>query len=388
MRNKAILAGLILALAGLVFTWVGCGPGGQSEPYVVGGIFSITGPASYLGEPERNSMELVTEEVNSKGGVKGHPLKLVIYDDEGDVTKARLSAEKLLQKDKAITIIGPSLTHTSMTVLEITQKAKMPLISCAAGAAITAPAKDRFWVFKTAQTDQMAVSRIYQYLQKQGLSKVAILTVSTGFGVAGKEQLNGQAPQYGIQVVGQEVFGEKDTDMTPQLTKLRGTDAQAVICWGTGPAPALVAKNMKQLGLTIPLVQSHGAASKKFIELAGDAAEGIIMPAGKLVIYQQLPDTDPQKAVCREYAEKYKAKFKAPESSFGGYAYDALRMLIQAMHKAGNDPAKIRDELENIKNFVGVSGIFNMSPEDHNGLSPAAFVMVKIHNGDFQLLAD
>ena len=176
--------------------------------------------------------------------------------------------------------------------------------------------------------------------------------------------------------------------MTPQLTKIRGTDAQAVICWGTGPAPALVAKNMKQLGLTIPLIQSHGAASKKFIELAGDAAEGIIMPAGKLVIYQQLPDSDPQKAVCREYAEKYKAKFKAPESSFGGYAYDALRMLIQAMHKAGNDPAKIRNELENIKNFVGVSGIFNMSPEDHNGLSPAAFVMVKIHNGDFQLLAD
>ncbi len=386
MRNKAILAGLILALAGLVFTWVGCGPGGQSEPYVVGGIFSITGPASYLGEPERNSMELVAEEVNAKGGVKGHPLKLVIYDDEGDVTKARLSAEKLLQKDKAITIIGPSLTHTSMTVLEITQKAKMPLISCAAGAAITAPAKDRFWVFKTAQTDQMAVSRIYQYLQKQGLSKVAILTVSTGFGVAGKEQLNGQAPQYGIQVVGQEVFGEKDTDMTPQLTKLRGTDAQAVICWGTGPAPALVAKNMKQLGMTIPLIQSHGAASKKFIELAGDAAEGIIMPAGKLVVYKQLADNDPQKAVCKEYAEKYTAKFKAPESSFGGYAYDALRMLILAVDKAGNDQAKIRDELENLKNFPGVSGIFNMSPEDHNGLSPAAFVMVKIHNGEFQLL--
>ena len=158
--------------------------------------------------------------------------------------------------------------------------------------------------------------------------------------------------------------------MTPQLTKMRGTEAQAVICWGTGPAPALVAKNMKQLGMTIPLVQSHGAASKKFIELAGDAADGIIMPAGKLVIYKQLPDTDPQKAVCKEYAEKYQAKFKAPESSFGGYAYDAMRMLILAMDKAGSDRAKIRDELEGLKNFVGVSGIFNMSPEDHNGLSP------------------
>jgi branched-chain amino acid transport system substrate-binding protein len=388
MRNKALLVGLLLALAGLVLTWVGCGQKTKSEPYVVGGIFSATGPASYLGDPEKKSLEMVAEEANAKGGVNWHPLKLVIYDDETDVTKARLSAEKLLQKDQAVCIIGPSITPSSMTVLEITQKAKKPLISCAAAAGITAPAKDRHWTFKTAQTDQMAVARIYQYIQKKALNKVAILTVSSAFGVAGKDQLLTQAPQYSIQVVGQEVFGDKDTDMTPQLTKLRGTDAQAVICWGVGPAPALVAKNMKQLGMTIPLIQSHGAASKKFIELAGDAAEGIIMPAGKLVIYQQLPDTDPQKAVCREYAEKYKAKFKAPESSFGGYAYDAIRMLIQAMHKAGNDPAKIRNELENIKNFVGVSGIFNMSPEDHNGLSPSAFVMVKIHNGNFQLLGD
>jgi len=377
--------GLALLLAGLVLA-VGCGSGSKSEPYIIGGIFSITGPASYLGEPERNSMEMVAEEINAKGGLNGHPLKLVIYDDEGDVTKARLHAEKLLQKDQVLAIVGPSLTHTSMTVLEITQKAKMPLISCAAGAAITSPAKDRFWVFKTAQTDQMAVSRIYQYCQKHGITKVAILTVSTGFGVAGKEQLLSQGSKYGIEVVGQEVFGEKDTDMTPQLTKIRGTAAQAVICWGTGPAPALVAKNMKQLGLTLPLIQSHGAASKKFIELAAEAGEGIIMPAGKLVIYTQLPDSDPQKAVCKEYTEKYKAKFKAPESSFGGYAYDALRMLNQALAKAGNDQAKIRAELEGTKNFVGISGVFNMSPEDHNGLSPEAFVMVKIHNGEFTLI--
>jgi branched-chain amino acid transport system substrate-binding protein len=386
MRRTVILCGLVMALAGLVLLWVGCGPKTKNEPLVVGGIFSITGPASYLGEPERNSMEMLAEEFNSKGGVTWRPLKVVIYDDEGDVTKARLHAEKLLQKDKAVTIIGPSLTHTSMAVLEITQKAKLPLISCAAGSAITSPAKDRAWVFKTAQTDQMAVARIYQYLQKQGLKKLAILTVSTGFGVAGKEQLLKQASQFGLAVVAQEVFGEKDTDMTPQLTKIRGTEAQAVICWGTGPAPALVAKNMKQLALTIPLVQSHGAASKKFIELAGDAGEGIILPAGKLVIYSQLPDTDPQKAVCKEYATKYTAKFKTPESSFGGYAYDAMRLLFLALEKSGGDPAKIRDELEKIKKFVGVSGVFNMSPEDHNGLTPEAFVMVKISNGQFKLI--
>jgi len=386
MKTKALFMGAVIALAGLGLILWGCGGAKKTEPYVVGGIFSISGPASYLGEPERNSLEMVAEAVNAQGGINGHPLKLVIYDDEGDVTKARLHATKLAQDKNCLAVIGPSVTDTSMAVLEITQKAKLPLISCAAGIGITAPAQERAWVFKTAQTDQMAVERIYQYLQKHQVNRVAILTVSNTFGVSGRDQLLAQAPKYGIEVVGQEVFGQKDTDMTPQLTKLRGAPAQAFICWAIGPPPALVAKNMKQLGLTIPLIQSHGAASKKFIELAGDAGDGIIMPAGKLTVWQQLPDTDPQKAVCKEYAEKYAAKFKAPESSFGGYAYDALRMLNQVLATAGSDREKIRSGVEGIQGFVGISGIFNMSPEDHNGLSPAAFVMVKIHEGGFKLI--
>jgi branched-chain amino acid transport system substrate-binding protein len=386
MRAKIAALALVLVTSGVILALVGCGPSEKTETYVVGGIFSITGPASYLGEPERNTMQMVEQEINAKGGIKGHPVKVVIDDDEGDVTKARLKVTKLLKNDLAIAIVGPSLTHTSMAVLPISQEAKVPLISCAAGVGITAPAAERRWVFKTAQTDQMAVERIYQHLQKTGLTKVAILTVSTGFGVSGKEQLLAQAPKYGIQVVAQEVFGEKDTDMTPQLTKIKASPAEAVICWGTGPAPALVAKNMKQMEMQIPLIQSHGAASQKFIELAGDAADGIIMPAGKLAVYKQLPDSDPQKAVCQEYAEKYQAKFNAPVSSFGGYAYDAMRMLAMALEKAGANREKIRDDLENTKNYVGVSGIFNMSPDDHNGLTAAAFVMVKIENGGFKLL--
>jgi branched-chain amino acid transport system substrate-binding protein len=384
MKGK-VLVGILLAVClGLFVLLGGCA---QEKPaVVVGGIFSITGPASYLGEPERNTMQMMIDEINAKGGLKGQPVKAVIYDDETNVTKARLHAEKLITKDKALSVIGPSITPSSMTVLEVTQKAKTPLISCAAAAGITAPAKDRFWTFKTAQTDEMAVARIFQYCQKHQISKVAIITVSSAFGVAGKEQLLAQAPKFGMTVVGQEVFGDKDTDMTPQLTKMRSLPAQAVICWGVGPAPALVAKNMKQLGFTIPLIQSHGAASKKFIELAGDAADGILMPAGKLAIFKQLPDTDPQKKVCQAYDDMYRKKFNAPASSFGGYAYDAMQILKMAIEKAGTDKAKIRDAIEGTKNYVGVSGIFNMSPEDHNGLTPEAFVMVKIDKGEFKYL--
>jgi branched-chain amino acid transport system substrate-binding protein len=384
MKGRVVVGIFLAVCLGLLVLLGGCTS--EKPAVAVGGIFSITGPASYLGEPERNTLQMMVDDLNAKGGIKGQPVKVVIYDDEANVTKARLHAEKLVTKDNALAVIGPSLTHTSMTTLEVTQKAKVPLISCAAGVDITSPAKDRAWVFKTAQTDQMAVSRIYQYLQKQGLSKVAIFTVSTGFGISGKKQLEEQAAQYGITIVANEVFGEKDTDMTPQLTKIRGANAQAVICWGTGPAPALVAKNMKQLGFTIPLIQSHGAASKKFIELAGDAADGILMPAGKLAIFKQLPDTDPQKKVCQAYDDMYRKKFNAPASSFGGYAYDAMEMLRMAVEKVGLDKAKIRDAIEGTKNYVGVSGIFNMSPEDHNGLTPEAFVMVKIDQGDFKYL--
>jgi branched-chain amino acid transport system substrate-binding protein len=384
MRARTIVKISLALSLGLSLLLGGCSK--EKPSLVVGGIFSITGPASYLGEPEKNTLQMLVDDVNAKGGIKGQPVKVVIYDDEANVTKARLNAEKLLTNDKAVAIIGPSITPSSMTVLEVTQKAKTPLISCAAAAGITAPAKDRFWTFKTAQTDEMAVARIFQYCQKHQITKVAIFTVSSAYGVAGKDQLLAQAPKVGIEVVGQEVFGDKDTDMTPQLTKFRSLPAQAVICWGVGPAPALVAKNMKQLGFTIPLIQSHGAASKKFIELAGDAADGILMPAGKLVVYKQLPDSDPQKKVCQTYEDMYQKKFNAPASSFGGYAYDAMQMLKMALEKSGADKAKIRDDLENTKNYVGVSGIFNMSPEDHNGLTPDAFVMVKIEDGQFKLI--
>jgi branched-chain amino acid transport system substrate-binding protein len=378
--SMGLMALLALALVALLTAPV------LAADIVIGGLFSITGPQSYLGEPERNTLEMAVDEINAKGGINGNKIKVVIYDDEGDANKARLNATKLMDKDKVIAIIGPSLTPTSMAIIPITQPAKLPLISCAAGVSITSPAKERPWVFKTAQTDQMAVGRIYQYLNKHKIKKVAIITVSSSFGVSGKDQLLAQAPKAGIEVVAQEVFGEKDTDMTPQLTKIRATPAQAVICWGTGPAPAIVAKNIKQLGMTIPLIQSHGAASKKFIEYAGDAANGIILPAGKIAVYMDLPDSDPQKAVIQNYVKNYEARFKTPVSGFGGYAYDAAHLLFLAMSKGGADTPKIRQELESIKNFPGVSGIFNMSPEDHNGLGPDAFVMVKIENGTWKLL--
>jgi branched-chain amino acid transport system substrate-binding protein len=354
------------------------------DSYKIGGVFAITGPASFLGDPEKKSMQMVVDEINAKGGIDGHPLEAVIYDTEGDPTKAVLAAQKLISKDSVLAIVGPSLTPTTLAIMPIAEKDSIPLISCAAGIKITEPVKP--YVFKTAQSDVLAVAAIYEHMKKQNIKKVGIITVENAFGESGKEQLLAQASKFGIEIVQSESFGAKDTDMTAQLTKLRGAQPDAIICWGTNPGPAVIAKNAQQMNLKMPLYQSHGVASPKFIELAGEAADGILLPTGKILVAQQLPDSDPQKAVLLRYIEDYEKRFQIPVSGFGGYAYDAMQMLAKALKDSEGDKKKIRDGLEKISGHTGVTGTFNFSPEDHNGLGADAFVMVRIEKGTWKLL--
>jgi branched-chain amino acid transport system substrate-binding protein len=374
----------LMALAiGLV---MGLSPslGWAKDPYKIGGVFAITGPSSFLGDPEKKSLEMVIDEINSQGGVDGHPLEAVIYDTEGDPTKTVLAANKLISKDGVLAIIGPSLTPTTLAIVPVAEKEKVPLISCAAGIKITDPVKP--WVFKTAQSDVLAVAAIYQHMKQKGIKKIGILTVENAFGESGKEQLTAQAPQFGIEIVQADSFGAKDTDMTAQLTKIRSAQPDALVCWGTNPGPAVVAKNVKQMNMKIPLYQSHGVASPKFLELAGDAAEGIFLPTGKILVAKQLPDSDPQKVVLTKYINDFEKRFQMPVSGFGGYAFDAMNLLAKAMKGTEGNKEKIRDALEKITGHVGVTGTFNFTPQDHNGLGADAFVMVQIQNGDWKLL--
>ena len=278
-KKEVVMSGIhCRVFFSLLFVVLTACPALGAPPIKIGALFSITGPASFLGEPERNTAQMVVDEINKAGGIGGRTLELVMYDTQGDATKAVQAATRLIKEDKVVAIIGPSTTGDTMAVIPLVEKAQIPLVSCAAGIKITEPVKK--WVFKTAQNDSLAVARIYEQLKKQKISKIAVLTVSDSFGSSGREQLTAQAKSYGIQIITDETYGPKDTDMTAQLTKIRGTQAQAIVCWGTNPGPAIIARNVKQLGLNIPLYMSHGVSSKKFIELAGDAAEGIILPSG------------------------------------------------------------------------------------------------------------
>lgn len=355
-----------------------------APPIKIGALFAVTGPASFLGEPERNSAQMVVDEVNKAGGVKGRKLELITYDTGGDATKAVQLANKLVKNDNVVAIIGPSTTGDTMAVIPVVEKAGIPLISCSAGIKITEPVKKS--VFKTAQNDTLAVAKIYEQLRKEKKTKVAILSVSDSFGSSGREQLKAQAKNFGIQIVSDDTYGPKDTDMTAQLTKIRGSQAQAVICWGTNPGPAVVARNAKQLGLTLPLYMSHGVSSKKFIELAGDAAEGIRLPSGKVLVADLLPKTDKQKPALLAFIKDYQNHYKAEGDHFGGHAWDAVMLLKGAIERGGDTPAGIRNALENTRNFAGIGGVFNYSARDHAGLTKDAFVLVEVRKKDWVLV--
>ncbi|MGD8562057.1 MAG: ABC transporter substrate-binding protein [Desulfarculaceae bacterium] len=376
----------VVGLLMLVFMATGNWPALAKEPYKIGVVVPITGVASFLGEPKRNTAQLIADRVNKGGGINGHPLELVIYDTESNATKTLLAVKKLIKRDEVLGIMGPSRSGNAMAVIPTVERFKAPLIAMAASRKIGAPVDKRKWVFKVVPGDDLAVRLIYGFMKKKGIRKVALMTVSSGYGISGREQLQKLASQYGIRVVADITYGPKESDLTAQLTKARGSGASAIINWSIGPTQILVTRNWKQLGIKIPLYQSYGFASKRNIELSGGAAEGVILPVARVCVANELDPKDPHYQVATQYKKLYETKFKSEVNLFGGHAWDAINQFVAALKAVGPDRAKIRDYQENLKNFVGINGTFNRSPQDHAGLSPDCYVMVQVKDGDWHLL--
>jgi len=246
------------------------------------------------------------------------------------------------------------------------------------------------WIFKSPQRSSVAVEKVYQYLRAKKVKKIALITASDGFGRDGKRWLTMLAEKFGLEIVADESFGARDADMTTQLTKIKNTDAQVIICWTIGPAGSIVAKNVKQLAIKLPLIQCHGLPDPKYIELAGSASEGNVMPSTKLMAYSELPDSDPQKAVITEFVRLYNDVYdydkQFPINTHSGYAWDAIYIVANAMKKVGTSNVMLRDAIEQTKNYIGISGIYNISPKDHNGLGTNSMVMVMIWKGGWNLV--
>jgi branched-chain amino acid transport system substrate-binding protein len=350
----------------------------------VGAILSVTGPASFLGAPEAKTLEMMVEDINAKGGINGAKVELVIKDSGGSPEKAVSFAKQLIDEDKVFAILGPSTSGETMAIKNIAEEGKTLLISCAAAEVIVNPQAK--YVFKTPQMDKHAVIKIFQQMKKMNISKIGVLSSNTGFGKAGKEQIEKLAPEYGITVVISEVYDKAATDLTAEVTKVKAATVQAIVNWSIEPAQAIVIKNARQIGLTIPIFQSHGFGNIGYVKAAGSAAEGVIFPAGRLLVADALSDKNPQKALLLSYKKSYEAKYKEDVSTFGGHAYDAMLILAEAIKASGTDKEKVRTAIENIKGLIGTAGIFNFSATDHNGLDLNAFEMLTVKDGKFTVL--
>ncbi|MDK9705143.1 MAG: ABC transporter substrate-binding protein [Sulfuritalea sp.] len=356
-----------------------------ADPIKIGSVLSVTGPAAFLGDPELKTLQLYVEKINKEGGVLGRQLQLVHYDDGTDASKANSFTKRLIDDDKVDIIVGGTITGSTMSMIPLVEKAEVPFISLAGAVVIVEPVKK--WVFKTPHTDRMAAEKVFDDMKKRNLTKVALLSETSAFGASGKKETEAMAAKMGITLVANEVYGPKDTDMTPQLTKIKNAaGVQAVFVFGLGQGPALVNKNYKQLGITLPLYHAHGVASEEFIKLSGPAAEGVRLPAAALLVADKLAANDPQKPVTTAYRKAYHDRFKEDVSTFGGHAYDGLMIAVEAFKRAGStDKAKVRDAIEATKGFIGTAGKVNMSATDHMGLDQSAFRMLEIKNGDWSL---
>lgn len=375
----------LIAAAGVALTGVLGGGALAQEPIRIGAFLSVTGPAAFLGDPELKTLEMYVEKINAEGGLLGRKLQLVSYDDAGDAEKARTFAKRLIEQDKVDVLVGGSTTGTTMAAVPLAEQAGTPFISLAGAVPIVEPTKK--WVFKTPHTDRMACEKIFVDLQARKLSKVALISGSGGFDKSMRGECLKVGAKYGVEFVADETYGATDTDMTAQLAKIKASSAQAVLNAGFGQGPAIVTRNFRQVGLTLPLYQSHGVASREFIKLAGPAAEGVRLPAAALLVSDLLPAEDAQKPVVVAYRKAYEDKFKADVSTFGGHAYDGLMLAVNAIKRAGSvDKAKLRDAIEGTRGYVGTGGVVNMSANDHMGLDLTAFRMLEVRNGNWSLV--
>lgn len=355
----------------------------SKDPIRVGAIFSMTGPNSPLGVPEKQAVELLVKELNGAGGVDGHPIEVVFEDDKSDNTEAVKAIKKLVSKEKVVAVLGSSGSGPSLGMAEFAAAEKLPLISMAAADQITNPV--RAGIYKTPHTDAHGTKRIFAYLKEKGITKIATLNDSNPYGSGWTQQLQKYAPEYGITIVAEEKYGTKDPSMSSQLTKIKGTDAQVLIVAGTNPGPATIVKEAKQLNLSIPIISSHGSANSKFLELVGDAGNGVLMVAGKLLVPDQVDANDPQSAIIKKFVDGYQAAYKSEPDGFAGYGYDGLNILVEGLKQAGGDTSKLGEVLEKV-NYVGVTGEFKFSAEDHNGLAEDSMIMVEVKDGKFQIL--
>jgi len=380
------MAVLTAALAAaLAITLAACGSETSdettTEPIKIGAIVSLTGTYAGLGQPEKNALDMEVKRVNDAGGVNGRPIEVIVADDATDEAKAAAAATKLIEQDGVVAIIGATGTGQTMAVRGDVQRAAIPQVSMAGGTVVTSPVDPL--VFATPWSNLIVVPFTLDYMKSQGITKIGLISDNGGFGEDGKAVIAAEAPKAGIDVVVAKTFNPGDTDMTAQLTKIKNSDAEAILMWTAGSEAATIAKNAKDLGIDLPIYGSHGIARKEFITGAGDAAEGVKFAAGKILLPEAYGTDSEAYKVATDFVDRYTTAYGEAPSTFAGHAYDALYLIVEAAKRVSGDltSSALRDEIEKTSGFVGIGGTFNLSAEDHNGMAASDLTMYEIKGG-------
>jgi branched-chain amino acid transport system substrate-binding protein len=356
----------------------------------VGVTLSATGPAASLGIPERNTFALVPQTIG------GRKVQYIVLDDASDTTNAVRNTRKLITEDRVDVVIGSTTTPNSLAMIDVAAEAETPMISMAASSRIVDPVDaKRRWVFKTPQNDQQMAVVIVGHMVNAGIKTVGFIGFADAYGEGWWNEFSKIATARGLNIVAQERYQRTDTSVTAQVLKIMQAQPQAVLIAGSGTPAALPQKTFKERGYAGKIYQTHGVANNDFLRVCGKDCEGTLLPAGPVLVADQLPNDHPVKKSALAYIEVYeKAHGKGSVSTFGAHAWDAVVLLQAAIPQAlkraqpGTKEfrAALRDALEGVKNAAGAHGIFNMSPNDHLGLDQRAAVMVEIKNATWQLV--
>ncbi|MDO8963771.1 MAG: ABC transporter substrate-binding protein, partial [Coriobacteriia bacterium] len=387
MAKRGLVLLLVLVLASAILGGCASAPSGGAgtspakEPIKVGAILSLTGTYAGLGGPEKQAIELEVKRINDAGGINGRPIEVLVEDDATDPQKAVAAATKLIDQEKVVAILGATGTGSTMAIRNEAARAGVPIVSMAGGSVITGTFDKN--TFQTPWPNNLVVAFTLSALKDAGITKVALLSSSDGYGKDGRQVVldttkNGAA----VTIVGDETFNPGDTDMTAQLTKLKATGPQAIWLWNAGKEAAIVAKNLRQIDPqgTIKLYGAPGNARKEFISGAGEAAEGFTFAAGKILVPETYGTDTAEYKVAKDFIDRFtKANGTAPDI-FAGHAYDALAVTVDALKRAGDgaDGPKVRDAIEGTKGLIGIGGTFTYSATDHNGLSENDLVLYRI----------
>ncbi len=387
-KALAIAMATVLCVAGLTLGGCSDESGSDSsglEPYKIGVVVSLTGSYSGLGVPEKRAIELEAEMLNEAGGINGRMVELFFEDDATDAAKAAAAATSLIEREDVIAIIGATGTGQTMAMRTDIDRAAVPQVSMAGGSVVTADFDEL--VFQTPWPNRVVVPFTLKALAAKGITRIALISDSGGYGADGHDVVLASAAAAGVEIVADETFNLGDTDMTAQLTKMRSQSPDAVLMWTAGSEAAIVAKNMQQLGLDVPLVGSPGNGRVEFLDGAGSAADGFSFAAGKILLPEAYGEGSEAFTVATEFIDRYTERYGTAPDIFAGHAYDAFLIIADALGRVDGDvtPAALRDAIEATDGLIGVGGTFSYSADDHNGLSETDLVMYRVDGGQWVL---